>query len=543
MFGFQFNTIGKKLLGSVSFAIVLFCIAMAVMIGGVDRLASAAFSISQKDLVIEQTARTLDTDSLLIKELLFPSNQVSMSASPKVVNTTLAQMDKAFADGQKVVPTPQLKPVTDQLNRLAETWKKERHQINLLTGHITNNELLAAGNLVDQTLAPTWKSLETQIADFHKSANTVKDRDLANTQHQASASVRQGLMITALAIIVGGGVVIWVIIALSRQLRRTTAMMKDIASGEGDLTQRLEVRSHDELGAMAEAFNHFIASIQGLVAGMVQAIEQVAEAAARMSSASEETKQHIATQQSATEQAASATNQMSASVQEVARSTQEAADLARKTDQSSAEGREEVAHTIRKMEALARDVESAASVIERLSGNTDDIGRVLDVIRGIAEQTNLLALNAAIEAARAGEHGRGFSVVADEVRSLAKRTQDSTLEIQGMIERLQLGAGEAVSLMEKGRSQAQESVRQADRAGDALEAITEAIGHINEMNDRIASATQEQSTVAEDINRNVINIASATEQTAESAASSAKSGEALARLAEELKSQVSQFRT
>jgi len=192
---------------------------------------------------------------------------------------------------------------------------------------------------------------------------------------------------------------------------------------------------------------------------------------------------------------------------------------------------------------LASEVENAADVIDKLRQDSENIGTVLDVIKGIAEQTNLLALNAAIEAARAGEQGRGFAVVADEVRTLASRTQESTQEIQEMIERLQSRSSDAVNVMEQGRSRAEKTVDQAAMAGDSLDAITNSVASINEMNTLIAAASEEQSSVSEEINRNVVNINSLADDSVQGAQQTTSESEALAALAQRLQDLVSQFKT
>ncbi|QKQ28087.1 hypothetical protein HUE57_18690 [Candidatus Reidiella endopervernicosa] len=201
-----------------------------------------------------------------------------------------------------------------------------------------------------------------------------------------------------------------------------------------------------------------------------------------------------------------------------------------------------VEHTIDVINTLASEVEHAASVIHTLEQESADIGTVLDVIRGIAEQTNLLALNAAIEAARAGEQGRGFAVVADEVRSLASRTQTSTQEIDEMISRLQSGAADAVKAMESSSNQAQAGVEQAAEAGSSLDAITNAVAQINDMNTQIASAGEEQSAVAEEINRNIVTISSVADETAGGAVQTSNASAEVARLSEQLQALVQQFR-
>lgn len=206
------------------------------------------------------------------------------------------------------------------------------------------------------------------------------------------------------------------------------------------------------------------------------------------------------------------------------------------------DGRNVMQHTLKTIEALAQEVENSAQVISRLSEDSTQIGSVLDVIRGIAEQTNLLALNAAIEAARAGDQGRGFAVVADEVRTLASRTQASTLEIQSMIERLQTDASNAVKAMQQGQVQAQQGLSQAAQAENALQTISQSVTRINDMNIQIATAAEEQSSVAEEINRNIVNISQSADATAEGAKQTASAGDELAKLAARLQNLVGQFK-
>ena len=226
------------------------------------------------------------------------------------------------------------------------------------------------------------------------------------------------------------------------------------------------------------------------------------------------TRKMVIRQQDETTQGATAINEMSQTVSEVASHTNEAAQLADETDRETQTGSREVAATIGSIEQLADEVERAASVIVELSDNTAEIDKVLEVIEGIADQTNLLALNAAIEAARAGEHGRGFSVVADEVRALANRTQESTQSIQDLIETMRNSASQAVDVMQRGQEQAGNSVEQARRAGKSLDTVNHVVKQMTDMNAQIATAAEEQSSVAEEINQNFHKITEATEETA-----------------------------
>jgi methyl-accepting chemotaxis protein len=330
--------------------------------------------------------------------------------------------------------------------------------------------------------------------------------------------------------------------SIVRPLCLASSRMHDIAEGEGDLTQRLEVHGKDEVAALGTNFNRFVERVHQLVGQVAGATTQLASAAGQLSATSEQTNSSIARQQTETDQVATAIHEMTTTTQEVARNAADAASAASEADEETRTGQRVVTHTIEAIETLLGEVENATSVIHALESDSDAIGKVLEVIRGIAEQTNLLALNAAIEAARAGEQGRGFAVVADEVRTLAQRTQESTQEIQQMIERLQGGARNAVSVMSEGRKRARDTADQAARAGTSLKAITEAVGRINDMNAQIASAAEEQTAVAEEINRNIVNITQAVGDSSQGTQQTAAASEELARLSADLQRRVGRFR-
>jgi methyl-accepting chemotaxis protein len=330
--------------------------------------------------------------------------------------------------------------------------------------------------------------------------------------------------------------------AISRPLSHAVEAMRDIAQGEGDLTRRLDVDGRDEVAEMAVEFNLFVDKIHALVADVTGSVSQLAAAAEEMSVITSETSEGVDRQQSETGQVASAVHEMNATAQEVARSATQAAGSAKSADDEAGLGREVVGQAVSSIDALAGEVERAAKVIQRLEQDSDQIGTVLEVIRSIAEQTNLLALNAAIEAARAGEQGRGFAVVADEVRSLASRTQESTEEVNRIIEQLQGGTREAARVMEQSRVQAAASVEQASRAGASLDAIASAVGDINEMNAQIASAAEEQNAVSEEVTRSVNRISDVSQQSADGTRQLKVAAEQLAALSGRLQSMVGQFK-
>jgi len=311
----------------------------------------------------------------------------------------------------------------------------------------------------------------------------------------------------------------------------------------GDLTARMSLHTRDEMQQIAHDFNGMAETVEALVQQISSATTQLAAAAEEMSAVSSDSDQNIKQQTAEIDQVATAMNEMTATVQEVANNASSAAGAAVNADNEARGGKEIVTQTSDAIMQLASSVEQSADVIHQLEIDSDNIGTVLDVIKSIAEQTNLLALNAAIEAARAGEQGRGFAVVADEVRTLASRTQESTNEIQEMIEKLQSGSRNAVSVMEQGRSLAQSGVEQAKEAAESLDAITRAVSTINEMNTMIASASEEQSSVANDMNESIVKINELSQNTASGAEQSSSSSSEMANLASQLQSLVSHFKT
>jgi methyl-accepting chemotaxis protein len=368
------------------------------------------------------------------------------------------------------------------------------------------------------------------------------DQGAAAANTRAKQAIVLSLALMALGVACAFAVFLWMLQkGVVAPARRLVADLDRLA--EGDFSHPVGRSTEDEIGQIAHSAQQIQRHLGQMIGQLRDAIVQVAAAAEEMAVVSQQTGEGVREQQGETTQVATAMNEMTATVQEVARNAVEAARAAEQADGEARSGRDVVEGAVGAISALASEVETAAGVLQRLEQDSSAIGSVLNVIRGIAEQTNLLALNAAIEAARAGEQGRGFAVVADEVRALAQRTQESTQEIDDMIGRLQVGTQETVQAMESGRTQARDAVDQAQRAGGALATITQAVAAIKDMNALIASASEEQSAVAEEMNRNIVTISRVAEQSAEGASQTTRSSQELARLGEQLQQLVSRFRT
>ncbi|MCQ4053702.1 methyl-accepting chemotaxis protein [Aeromonas sp. SG16] len=325
-------------------------------------------------------------------------------------------------------------------------------------------------------------------------------------------------------------------------IRAVVARLKDIATGEGDLTQRIEIHRQDEIGELAKWFNSFLNKLQSTISQVITTVEGTRTSAEQAAHVAERTSSGMQTQYQEVDLVATAFEELSATALQVSGNASSAVAAANETDAAAQEGKYVVADTQEAMRKLMAIINNALPVVERLSANSDNINDILTVIQGIAEQTNLLALNAAIEAARAGEQGRGFAVVADEVRNLAGRTQNAIVEIQKLISELQSGTGAVVKAIHDGHGQADQTLGKVDLSVRVLEQIIQSVSTIHQMNEQIARAAQEQSRVADEINRNVSNIRDVSHTIRAEAATSAENGRELSALADKQQQLVGQFK-
>jgi len=366
---------------------------------------------------------------------------------------------------------------------------------------------------------------------------TVED----NLESQRLTADRILVGAAGLAILFGIGIALAMTRIIVKPIRRMVAVISSLA--EGDLTQEIHSERRDELGELMRSTQRMVIKLRHLVGRLKDGISQIASSSEEMSTVARDNNRLVSEQKSETDQVATAMNEMTATIREVARNAEEASTTTADSEQLTRQGGEKVHFTIQQTSQLASDVQQCAESIAALKQDTDEIGTVLVIINGISEQTNLLALNAAIEAARAGEAGRGFAVVADEVRSLSKRSSESTKKIESLIEKLQSRTDEAMSVMNRSAERATSTKEPAEEALEALEQITAAVGRIQEMNDQIAASVTQQSSVAEDINQSVLTISSAADQTATGSEQTLQANVELSQLGQELHDASSAFKT
>ncbi|MCG8518004.1 MAG: methyl-accepting chemotaxis protein [Pseudomonadales bacterium] len=362
-----------------------------------------------------------------------------------------------------------------------------------------------------QTLLRTTSSQQFDtLRNYYDEVGLLADEQASAT---TTAAIAQGnanntlaLMVTAVALLISGGLSVLFARSILVAVRRLRHRFDDIAEGKGDLTRRIPVERQDDLGKLAVSFNQVLDNLQSMVRSIKELAEQLGQDAQHLSGQVSDNDSSVGQQTDAINQVATAINQLHSAIQEVAGNAAHATEATREAKASGDEGANQVRASSDQVQRLVSQIGNAVEVIQRLAKDSDNISSVLDVIRGIAEQTNLLALNAAIEAARAGEQGRGFAVVADEVRTLAGRTQSSTEDIQKMISTLQSGVAEVVEVMETSSQQAADTETLASAAEAALSTNVQALERISDINLSVASATEQQTLVVDEINRNVTQV-------------------------------------
>ncbi|WP_130932037.1 methyl-accepting chemotaxis protein [Pseudomonas sp. Sample_24] len=471
-----------------------------------------------------------------IQEMLLGANQKLYSGA--------GEMALIGGNGRIVAYTKDPSKFGEKVSDILDS-KQTANMANLKRGEVTYTVDKAQGRIelylpfgIGQTDA-RWTlmlqlPLNAVMADLQKLQADLDSQRKSDTFGMAMV----GLLIAGIGLLV-----IWLVgHGIARPLKQMVAMLDDIAQGEGDLTRRLSSDRADELGSIAKGFNTFLSKLQAMITQVVTSVQSVSDSSEHTADIAIRTNTGVHKQMAEIDQVATAVHEMTATAQDVARNATQAAQAASHADQAASQGMQIVRDTSNSIGALAVEIGRAVGVVQTLAKDSENINAILTAIRGIAEQTNLLALNAAIEAARAGEQGRGFAVVADEVRNLAQKTQKATEEIQTMIQQLQQGTRDVVRVMEDSQNRTDESVQHAAKAAQALETITQAVSVINDMNTQIASAAEEQSAVADDINRNVINIGQVANEVASGADESSAASADLTKLAEQQRRLINQFK-
>lgn len=499
-----------------------------------------------------------------------------LEASTKIVGAIFDNQIKGSRDAQHVKTEKMAKllsaiaPVAIaelELSALIQyaTVVVEDPDISFVTFYSVNNEVLVSAgetagvlkeNIVSQDIVSDDLKLghvlvgynDTRLkADMEKAKRTGEQRlsDMGRAKDTAMDVAIFSLVAIMIVNAVAVGLMSYFLfkILVIRRMSFIEERFRDIAEGEGDLRKRVTQNGNDSIDRLAKYFNLFLEKIHATIKEVVGSVVQLTNSAEHMSIISSDTSGDILKQQSSIDQLASAITEMTATVQEIAKNTSSAAQAAQEGNNLAEHGQGVVDGTISNIKNLAQEVNYASETIQKLAQDAENIGLILDVIKDISEQTNLLALNAAIEAARAGEQGRGFAVVADEVRTLAQRTRQSTDEIEVMITNLQSASKLVQETIAKGCELADSSVNEAAKAGDALASITKAVTIISDMNHQIASASEEQSAVASNVDQNINLISQVATKTAEGAQKTAEASGQLTYLAEDLQRLVHQYKT
>ena len=487
-------------------------------------LAGAAIIGFVVSLAVNTTINSANSERMQkVRDVYFPvvqksdANLVKLNQISSLLNTAVSTGEKEFIDSADALKAEIITNLGDVVGLWVERASETQTVLEQFNRYYAAAHEVSAGMLsgtLDMSLMGS--KIETMNASLDTVRSSMQDSSdeallefnatVETSNTAAEQALTLGIMVTgitvAILLLLGWSTVS----SISTALNSLRHSLKDIASGDGDLTKRIEKKSNDELGDVVDWFNQFVDKLHNSISNVVSSIQPLTSLSSDLGELTSETLAITGDQNRATEAVSVVVEEMVSSVQAVSSHASSASEAANDADKAAKDGREIVNKTVESINGLAREVERAGEVIRKLETDTENVGTILDVIKGIAEQTNLLALNAAIEAARAGEQGRGFAVVADEVRTLASRTQDSTQEIQKVIEQLQTAARSAVEVMGQSKQRAQTSVEQAAQTGESLIAITERVEAINQMNMQIVSAAEEQERAAYSIKENVIGI-------------------------------------
>lgn len=522
------NSIRKKILAGNGILLVLLVI---VLLFTLSKLNSSDKLLHSEQIAIHQLSEIRELNNLFMDFYVYSLEFVILlqDKEKKHRDTSYQKLQTLLQENNNTV-------ISDQAIILKTFYERV---LAASTAFINDDKLTASAILSDST------SISEAIIDtlsHQYNLQKEKTENLSQKALLAGTSVRISVYILLATMLVAGtGISLLLANIISQGLVLLKNTVEEIETNN-DLTLSANIISNDEVGDLSAAFNRMVSKQAIIVSEVKQHAALLASAAEELSAVTTETNRGVLQQHDAISMVATAMNQMEATVREVALNAEHASSSAEEGNTEAINGQQVVSKTVESIKILASDIQSSAQAVESLKEESVRIGSVLDVINSIAEQTNLLALNAAIEAARAGEQGRGFAVVADEVRVLAQKTQQSTSEIEGAVSSLQSGAEHAVEVMKLSLDKTEHTVEQAGLAGELLNTITRAVSNIHLMNTQIAAASEEQIATSEEINRNITAIGSVSEQTSAGALQTATASGELGKLAETLQALVSQFK-
>lgn len=469
----------------------------------------------------------------LMSSAISTGEKETLDSSKKI----MAQLHKSFGEQRKLRPdlSPEIEDIEESLNEYFEF------------SYGFSEALLGGGDISDiaekgQRKSRLLKDAQDKVGDFRERSYAEFSGLITEADTSAQRVVNIGVGIAAVTVIILLVTSFIIATTITSNINSVTQSLRNIAQGEGDLTRRIVRTSNDEVGELVDCFNQFVEKLQGAIRDVINVVSPLSQVAVELGQQTHDTQRLSRDQQRASEAVSDVMTDMLANVSEIAHYASSAAQAAGDADGDSKRGRHVVNETRQTINQLADEVQRASEVIKQLELDTENVGGILDVIKSIAEQTNLLALNAAIEAARAGDQGRGFAVVADEVRTLASRTQDSTSEIHGMIEKLQSAARSAVDVMQQGRTSAERGVSQVGETGDALLAIGARVESIAKVNAQIADATVAQQRASEAIKSNLSHLRSSSSEAVQGTEKTSSMAASLGTLAQSLKNVANQFR-
>lgn len=519
---------------------VLLALVGVFSLGKMASLRSSAVVIEERWMPkiesVHDAADNVMTIRIEALRLIANSDPASHRKSQGVIAEERASWGKHLGEYKGLTDSPQELAMLAEIQRVFDDYQRVLDQV---IADIDAGRTEQAYSTLNSQLAPLGgkldSALESMITLNQKGADTAADE--AGDLYERTQVIVASIIVLSLLLTL---VLAWL---LTRSIVKPIGQALDVAQtiAGGNLTATFEHQGTDEPAQLLKALSAMQQNLRSTIRGITDSSQQLASAAEEMSSVMEQSTRSLQAQNDEIELAATAVTQMSTAVDEVASNAVSTSEASKASDADSQHGQREVSETIESIQGLVGEVMNASAQAQGLATQAQDISKVLEVIRGIAGQTNLLALNAAIEAARAGEAGRGFAVVADEVRSLAQRTQDSTQEIEQMISSIQTGTQDTVGAMQNSASQAEQTLQRASSAGQALEKITAAISQINQRNLVIASAAEQQSLVAREVDRSLVNIRDLSTQTAAGATQTSAASQELSRLAVDLNGLVTRF--